>query len=192
MSQRNIIDKCMSFCLDVNLESWVGFVYGLGHGWCWQMRSEDVLLFRKDGTVKFNFRSCRRCHSQAAAAARLIYSKGSIAFIHLRLLNLVLDALLLHSSVLWVTPPNRALILAFHTKVNAGTTGWMLLITLLSAEAAGKTARARSLVRLVVCLSRGPCGRAFAGGGLSGVCGGFVSRFNRRGLLPRCQRHFGE
>lgn len=77
MSQRNIIDKCMSFCLDVNLESWVGFVYGLGHGWCWQMRSEDVLLFRKDGTVKFNFRSCRRCHSQAAAAARLIYCTWS-------------------------------------------------------------------------------------------------------------------
>lgn len=131
------------------------------------MGCEDVLLFRKNRTVKFNFRSCWRCHSQAAAAARLIYctwlwrvsrrgertdglgvkggelqptSKGTIAFIHLRLLNLVLDTLLLHSPVLRVTPPSRTFVLAFHTKVNAGTTGWMLLIALLSAEAAGKTA----------------------------------------------------
>lgn len=55
---------------------------------------------------------------------------------HLSLLDLVLDAFLLDPPLLCVSPPDRTFVFAFHTQIYTGSAGGMLLITLLSAQAA--------------------------------------------------------
>lgn len=62
--------------------------------------------------------------------------QSPIALMHLSLLDLVLDAFLLDPPLLCVSPPDRAFVFAFHTQIYTGSAGGMLLITLLSAQAA--------------------------------------------------------
>lgn len=65
-------------------------------------------------------------------------SHGPIAFVHLGLLDLVLDALLLDLPLLGIPPPDGALVFAFHVEVVAGSTGRVFLVTLLPTQAARK------------------------------------------------------
>jgi hypothetical protein len=53
---------------------------------------------------------------------------------HLGLLDLVLDALLLESPLLRISPPYRTLILASHTEVDTSATGRVALIALLPTQ----------------------------------------------------------
>lgn len=53
---------------------------------------------------------------------------------HLGLLDLVLDALLLESPLLCVSPPYRTLIFASHTEVDTSTAGRVVFIAFLSTQ----------------------------------------------------------
>ena len=55
----------------------------------------------------------------------------AVSLQHLGLLNPVLDALLLGSPLLRVSPPNWALVFASHVETDTGAAGRMVLITFL-------------------------------------------------------------
>lgn len=55
----------------------------------------------------------------------------TVSLQHLGLLNSVLDALLLGSPLLGISPPNRAFVFTSHIETDTGGTGRMVLIALL-------------------------------------------------------------
>lgn len=59
---------------------------------------------------------------------------------HLGLLDLIFDVLLLHAPLRRNPPPERSLVFAADAKVDAGTAGRMLFVTLLPAQATCKAA----------------------------------------------------
>ena len=62
----------------------------------------------------------------------------AIALMHLSLFDLILDVLLLNAPLRRNPPPERSLVFAANTKIDAGTAGGMLLVTLLPAQATCK------------------------------------------------------